>query len=1350
MSKLFYLIIIIILVFPSCVNRQELETGMPLDTSMFVSNDLSNQKVSSFAEDEFGHIWIGTQRGLNKHNVYEYRQYFCTGDTLSLPDNMIQTVFRDSQNRLWVGTANGICYYSDRDNFINCPIESLSRNIAQIIEDKSGRIFINTVNTLCEYDSESGVFEAVIPALETTKTKIVRCYISPDNLLWVVCPNSIRSFEISGMVQKDSISLSNHHTVSYMSEDGLIWLNSIGGIQIFDTTTKDFISIADELTTNPVLSSSYITGFYPYNDNFLLINTENHGLFVYNKKTGSVRHQNDIDFPFAVPDSRINTIYQDSQNNLWIGSVDQGYTVVYSYKDHFNNNNFLHTSTKGMSVISLDCDTKGNLWISTLKDGLYLWTSGDNNQFKEIDTESLFGNNVDIKCVFCDKDDRIWLISSFGEVVVCRFDGRNLLQEQSYQIFLPIDISQDDYGTIWISTASGYMCYLRSDEDDFKYLDVVDLEFTFITSILPYDRDRLIVGAFMSNLKEINTKTFVSKDVSITEEEWKKSIKHSAFIPTDMYVDSAGNIWIGTFANGLLCYYKESGRLTQVQGAPCADISAIEEDLYGNLWVSTQFGLGKYDRSVGKFINWYKADGIGGNQFYERSSCRLPNGVLAFGGTHGLTIFDPLDVTVSKSIQICFEDLKVHNESIQPGEGECIEKSLTYRPDIFLEHSQNCFSISFAAIDYSEYERVRYFYTLEGFDHHWIDAHNNREAFYSNVPPGKYNFKVRIISNSDEKILSEDFLSIKIDYPIWQTWYAYILYVLLIASVISFIVWLIKRMAMEKMEKLKAQQEKEQEKKVNEMNMNFFANISHEFRTPLTMISGPITQLQESPDMKDNNKRLLNIVQRNIRRMLRLVNQLLDFNKLENDTLKLQVKPIDLITQLRNLTDIFYVTATEKGIVFRTYGLEESLTIWADEDKLDKICFNLLSNAMKFTQVGGKVEFSLDVISREDASHFFTLEDKDTDTRYMKVVVKDSGPGIPENQLEKIFDRYYQLENQMRGLYNWGTGIGLYFAKTLAHMHHGYLKAGNRGDGVGAEFTLLLPVSEASYSDQEKCTIQDTGCNSPFNVTSIKYSELNIPSGNIDKKKVLIVDDDVDVMHYLTEILLPNYDVLKRYNADSAFTLLKEESVDIVISDVVMPDKDGYELCRQIKENIQTSHIPVILLTAKATVEDQVMGLNYGADAYVTKPFDPQYLTALVGSQIKNREKLRIVLQQSTDMDNVDVEELTPQDTAFMSNLYLLMENELSNSELDVAKMTEFLHISRTKFYYKVKGLTGQSPSTFFKKYKLNRAAQLLLEHKYNISEIADMTGFSTLSHFSTSFKKNFGVSPSEYVQSHR
>lgn len=1345
MKRLSFLIFIFVIA--SCRDTKDNVNDSVYETPV-ISNDISNQRITSFAEDAQGHIWIGTFRGLNRFNVHEFHQHFCSDDSFSLPDNQIQCIYRDSRNRLWVSTVNGMAMYTDKNSFIRIPMESLSRNSIQIFEDNTGRVFINTSVSVSIYDEVEEIFKDVLSLTDGTMKNAGQCFITPSNELLIASSLELQIYDIPTMELRDSVKLDAFSTYFNMLPDGKLWMNTYGGPAIFNTNASSFEKVPDSFNSNPLFRGASVSYIYPYGDSSILFNTEKNGMFIYDNTDGTFMHQSDNGFPFTVPDDKINCMFEDSQNNLWIGTFDHGYHVVYDYQGRFNNDSWLKTSIGHKSVVSVDCDSKDNLWISTLKDGLYLYNA-ESGLFRRINLRKLFkyegSDKMDISYVFVDRNDNIWFTGG-NHVFRCHFDGHILSVDKSWQVFFPMAMSQDSEGRVWVGSLGEYIYYLSPDDDQMHSLKIQSSYFTFTPYCLPLGDGNVLSASFQEGLCEINGNMGHVRKISFDENKWNEVIRRSVFVPSCMY-DDGDAVWIGTVANGLIRYDMTDDSFANVPGTPCMDISSIEEDMQGNLWVSTQYGLGKYDRTTGKFINWFASDGIGGNQFYDRASCRLSDGTLVFGGTHGLTVFNPIDVTIHRNLKLYFEDLKVHNDLMRPGVDECIDKSLNYCPEIALEHEQNSFSISFAALEYSEYERVDYHYMLDGFDDHWIDAHNNREAYYSNIPAGSYEFKVRVLSNDKTMVLAENSINIRIASPLWLSWWALLLYLLTLGA-IGYMIMMQRRQTMiEKAAKLKAQQEKEQEKKVNDMNMSFFANISHEFRTPLTMISGPVTQLQEAEDMSHENRRLLNVVQRNIRRMLRLVNQLLDFNKLENDTLKLQVKPIDLIAQMRNLTDIFQVTADEKGVTFRIYGLEDSLTIWADEDKLDKICFNLLSNAMKFTQAGGKVEFSLDVVSRDEAATCFALSDKDVDSRYIKVTVKDSGPGIPEDQLEKIFERYYQLENQMRGAYNWGTGIGLYFAKVLAQMHHGYLKAGNRADCQGAIFTLILPVSEISYSESEKCINDDASMSSPFKISSVKYTELSVvPSGD-DRKKVLIVDDDVDVIHYLKELLSSHYVVMSRFDADSAYVLMKEEAVDVVISDVVMPGKNGYELCRQIKENIQISHIPVILLTAKATVEDQVQGLDCGADAYVTKPFEPQYLLALIQSQLKNREKVRAMLSRSTDVDELESDALSPQDNAFMTELYQLMENELANSELDVARMTEMLHISRTKFYYKVKGLTGENPSVFFKRYKLNRAAQLLRERKYNVSEIADMTGFSTLSHFSTSFKKQFGVSPSEYLK---
>jgi signal transduction histidine kinase/DNA-binding response OmpR family regulator len=680
---------------------------------------------------------------------------------------------------------------------------------------------------------------------------------------------------------------------------------------------------------------------------------------------------------------------------------------------------------------------------------------------------------------------------------------------------------------------------------------------------------------------------------------------------------------------------------------------------------------------------------------------------------------------------------------IFPYRDACIDKHLSYNPDIRLTHDRNSFSISFAALDYCEFERVHYHYMLEGFDKMWIDAGDNREAYYSNVPAGKYTFKVKVSDKGNTQIEAENAISVRIFPSPFRSLLAYCIYLLLFAGLAFFMIHLIMGKKKDREMALQAQREKEQEERINKMNMSFFANISHEFRTPLTMITGPVMQLCDQPAITDDNKKMLYIVQRSVNRMLRLVNQLMDFNKLDNDALPLKVSYMNIIAELNRLIDIFRLNANTKRINLICKGLEDSFMIWLDADILDKIMGNLLSNAMKFTSPGGKISLSFDVIQREDAVGLFALRDKDTCMQYVKLSVTDSGKGIPEDKLEKIFERYYQITGDNQETYNWGTGIGLYYARRLAELHHGYITAANAE--VGAVFTLLLPCNGHSYTEEEK--VANNNKQKDFFPLQSEEQYRGLPGEYADSEnyKIMVVDDDSEIVHYLKALLSPHYHVIACYEAVSAMKLIEEEAPDLILSDVVMPEVSGYDFCRMIKDNLQLCHIPVVLVTAKATVENQVAGLNTGADAYVTKPFDPVYLLALIKSQLKNRENVRKLLGRETKTDKIEENILSPQDNLFMTELYRLMETELSNPELNIARMTEVLKISRTKLYYKIKGLTGTNPNVFFKTYKLNRAAELLLEGKYNISEIADITGFSTLPHFSTSFKKRFGVAPSEY-----
>lgn len=1311
------------------------------DNSYQISSNISNQQVTSFAEDGLGHIWISTIRGLNKFTVHEYHQYFNSNDSTSLSDNRIQSLYRDSHNRLWVATVNGVSLYNDRDCFDHIPVEGSSQNAIKFFENNDGRLFLNMNTHICAFNPEKNRFEVVIDDLEKNNF-IARCHIDKSNNLWVVTPNDIRCYISSTCQLKQSIKPFRYLTFSYLDENGNLWLSSWNQIRIINTRSGQYTTVPAVISNHPKLSNTIFTHMHPYSNSSVLINTQKDGLFLYNHIIGTVVHQSESGFPFEAPNFEITTFFTDTQKNLWIGSYDQGFVVKYFYKERFNNDNFLRSKFKSQSVLSVTPDRNNNLWIATRSDGLFVYKS--NKQLLRIDTERLFPENKaafqhKIKRVFVDRENTLWLVCDWM-LLQCSFDGETLTTKKFYGFqYGIISITQDHQGNIWLGGMNENIYVLRKGEGEFKTIPLYGKEFNFTSAIVTLSSGNVLAASFDKELQLIDPITEETRPIEI-----KSKIKRSKFIPTVLYEDSNGDIWIGTITNGLFCYSLKNKGIESFEGMSCSDVSSITEDAQGNLWVGTLYGLSKFDRTTKHFINYYETDGIGGNQFNEQSVCRLPDNSLVFGGTHGITSFNPIDVPYNRTIPLLFENLMIHNQVESPSKSKSIDKHLVYNPKIRLKYYQNSFTISFAALDYCEFERVRYFYKLEGFDKIWIDAHNNREAYYSNLPAGRYTFKVKITNYDNTVTEAENEISVKLASAPWVSWPAIILYLIIFELVLALIIRIQRRIKADKEKALQAEREKEQEQRVNKMNMSFFANISHEFRTPLTMIAGPVSVLCNDESINSESKQMLFIVKRNVGRMLRLINQLMDFNKLENDALKLKVKPTDIIEELNRMIETYIINTREKGVELVTFGLEDRFIMWLDSDKLEKITSNLITNALKFSSPGGKIEVFFDVISDKEAVKLFPQISRNTDRQYAKIAVTDTGRGIPEDKLEKIFERYYQLDNQTREFYNWGTGIGLYYARCLAELHHGYIKAENNPQG-GAIFTFVIPVSESSYSDEERLVEPSNQQSLYPSQPKMTYDLVEKENGSTKKQTLLIIDDDTEVIHYLKALLVNHYRVEYRFDADSAYKDLAELEPDMILCDVVMPGTNGFDFCRNVKDSPSFCHIPVILVTAKANVESQVEGLDTGADAYVTKPFDPSYLLALMKSLLKNREKVRSLLGSATKTETIDENILSPHDTVFMTNLFQLMEHELSNTELNITRMTEVLKISRTKFYYKVKGLTGENPNVFFKTYKLNRAAELLLEGKHNISEIADMTGFSTLSHFSVTFKKQFGVSPSDY-----
>ncbi len=1318
--------------------------------SPLVSDNISNQQIKAFAEDAQGHIWIGTFRGLNKYDAHEFQQYFCTEDSLSLPDNQIQDLMLDRRRRLWVATVNGPCLYTDRDNFRRIPLRAADKNVLQLFEDRTGTVFFLTRNALYAYDEAAGEPILLLADLDPHNTFYVRAHVDADNRLWLVDGSSLRRFDTASRSLLETIPLEGYLYFSYLHEGHRLYLAGSLGCRIFDTRSGRFEPLPEVIRRHPLFvdAETEVESIHPYHDDCLLFNTAGRGLFCYDFVRGSFLHQDESGFPFEAPSFKIRRMFVDSQRNLWIGSEDQGYTVRYHYKTNFNGDRYLCSVLENRSVVSVAADTEQHLWISTLMDGLYVYDL-QRKRFDTIGMERLFPGekqrHLYVNRLFVDRDGAVWMTATNHGVLRCRYRDGALRVEARYRVFLPMSVAQDRAGTIWVGTATNYLHALSADKSRFESLRVFDEGFTFIPDMLALDDGSLLVTAFNRPPRRIVGREV--REVPLGEEDFGRCIRRSVFVPTDLFEDSRGDIWIGTISNGLLRYTAAEKRIDPVPGTTCLDISSIEEDADGDLWISTQYGLNRYDRRAERFVGYYASDGLGGNQFYERSSCRLDDGTLLFGATHGLTLFRPLAVPTKRRVPLVFENLRIHNKLVAPRSDGPVDRHLCYNPEIRLRHDQNGFSISFAALEYCEHGRVHYHYRLEGFDDYWIEARDSHEATYANLPAGRYRLRVKIDSNDRSIAETENAIAVVVRPAPWRTWWACVGYGVLFAALAWLLIGSWRRVRAGKAAVRLAEREKEQERRMNGMIRSFFSNVSHEFRTPLTMISGPVAQLCGASGLSEEQRELLRIVQRSTDRMLELVNQQMDFGKLENDLLRLRVCRTDIIRVLLRRIDIFRMNAATKGIALRTYGLEGTCDLWLDEDKQDKIFSNLMSNALKFTPGGGRIEVRFNLIGLDEARRLFPDDAAVCRRRYAKVSVANTGVRIPEEQREKIFERYYRIGNGAEGSYNYGTGIGLYYTRSLVELHHGRIRVFDFEEGGGVLFTFILPLDDEAYGEQERCT-DPVAQNPPPSTAPAAASEAlsaAADAADAERPSVLVLDDDADVVHYLKTLLAPSYRVLGCFDAAEALRLIHEEAPDLVLSDVVLPGMNGYAFCRRIKEDGQLCHIPVILVTAKTNVEDQVEGLDTGADAYVTKPFEPSYLLALVKSQLKHSERVRQRLGQAIRTSEIEEDLLAPQDKAFMTELYALMEAELSNPEFDIACATEALRISRTKFFYKLKGLTGESPSVFFKTYKLNRAAELILEGRHTISEIADMTGFSTLSHFSKSFKKQFGRAPSEY-----
>ena len=1166
---------------------------------------------------------------------------------------------------------------------------------------------------------------------------------------------------------KDFMLSSLNVTSIAQDKQKLIWIGTSAGINVYNG--QDYIQFFHDSKDTTALPDDYINALHLDKKGRMWVYTQNgiaryEGAYRFHRidstnKTDSIPdlpstpQATNVQLPaeaLAVlqkPKELISTVFKDAGGNLWIGFHNAGYQVIsnnlIAYKKA--NNNTLAEATEGKDITCLETAGKHILAGTTLR--LYVYDSYSQKLRAYYYKDIFKGTSVQQKLnqILPIDDQQTWLIGD-KEILSCKIKDDNLqtIERISMPLHSPLGSATRKGNDAYIACSSNYIIRCKYGMAKHDSIAIHSSWYDNETQITTLHDGNILL--FMKNMHVgiLSTQTGKMKELSLTGIPNFNNID-----PAFAIEDSHGNIWLGTKRYGLYQLDLKKAHVKRMNFINDVHIQGIVEDCRGQLWITTLKDAICYQPTTGTVLMnslISSSQNAWTRQYFDNSICISPQGNVVFGSSDGCIFIPPTsgDKDLVANKQLKNGKMTTYDNKRSLEKGLCIYalniktadgKSLVLNDNIkngshyTLAHNENELNFAFYYPNYSRRSTLMYQYKLEGYDKDWHEPTYEHEASFLHLSPGEYTFRLRLISSPNLPALAEQSVHITIKCAPWASAAACLLYFTCVGFLIYFINSLYLRIRTNRMLLQQEQREREREQHTNEMNMSFFANISHEFRNPITLIAGPLLTLKSDKNLPASTQITLDRVCLSVNRMLRLIDQMLDFNQLETDALRLRVGQTNVVEELKKMVMTFEESAKTRGIQVLSSLDNIETDTWLDLDKLEKIMSNLFTNALKHTPDKGVIHIKA---SLTDGT--------------LQVKVFNSGSHIEEDKLDDVFKRYYQLSDTSgKHHYGWGTGIGLYYVKQLVKLHHGEIHASNEEKGV--EFSFCLPTQKEKYLMAE--ISQETHYVMQIPMSGSHLSQRDTPHTTQENKtKILIVDDDLDVAQYIRSIFDHDYIVENRYSAESALADMESIAPDIILSDIIMGEMSGYDFCKTLKSNLMYSHIPVILITAKSNMNEQIDGLRLGAVAYVTKPFDPFYLKALVEAQLRNLSTLRKRLGESTGTEELSgntADTLSEQDRKFMDELYALMEKRAADLDLNVATICHDLLISQSKFNYKLKQLTGDTPGVFFRKYKLNKAAQLLKEGKYNASEIAVIVGFGTAAHFSVAFKKQFGVSPSDY-----
>jgi len=1340
-------------------------------------NELTQAWITSIIQDYIGFMWFGTHDGVYRYDGFELKLYqSMSGDYFTLPGNNVREIFEDSKNNLWVTTSRGISIYDrNKDCFVYSP-DWPTNSFTDIVEDNEGNLYFGSFSGFFHYLPDSGAF---------------RNYIQ----------------------YPDSSDINNGHQEVFVTMDDRIILNSPYGISEFDKYSKKFYEVFDEaLPYDP----DAITCIVQDCNGTYWVGTRDYGLIYYDRLESKAFRRLNVHMDNVLIKGTILSLLQSADSTLWIGTENNG-LILLNLKEFYNGKQVFHpikndelkTELSHNSIFSLYEDKQKNIWIGTYN-GLNLYSSFLTN-FNQIPI--VFKQKPDVHDniinTFLEDDNDIWIGTENGiniynkenhNIAYYNYDPdkRNSLSSNSVWA-----IEKDRNGNFWIGTWGGGLNKYNTAKQQFTHFQHTEEDQNAISnnnifcilededgilwiatmggglnsynptnnSFKVYVHDNLdplsISGDWVRQLHIDNKNRFwvlTYNAVSLFDREREKftnfysdesnpnSISDDGAIV--IFEDSKSNIWLGT-ESGLNLFHPVDSGFTQYQigqGLPSNVIHAILEDDDGNIWISTNNGISKFVHGTEvpenpEFVNFDVSDGLQGNKFNRRSALKTSDGFLIFGGNNGLNSFDPRSIKINTTIpDVIITNFLVFNKiQVSPQSDEIyIDKHISLMDQIKLKYKHSVFTIYYSSLDYLIPEKTQYAYMLEGFEESWNYVDNNRSATYTNLDPGKYIFRLKASNSSGLWNENPKNLEIIILPPWYRTFWAYLLYFALISISILFLRRLIVARTTLQHQLILKDVEKEKLDQLNKMKTKFYTNISHEFRTPLSLIISPLEALLSDINIQPAIKQQINVIQIHARRLLRLINQLLDISKIESDHLDLRVSRGDIVGFIKEIVTLFRWPALKRNIKFNFTSNQETYYGFFDGDKIEKICYNLISNALKYTQNGGQIDVEIAIGNGENQ----------IDNGYVKLVFKDSGVGISEQDQGKIFEQFYR-SGSGKNMDTGGFGIGLAIVNGLINAYHGSIQISSN-NGEGTQFVILLPHARELFKTSEI----DDADKGEKTITLDIYDlepDSELPSAreaangilHIDKQdknsKILLVEDDKDLRSHLKN-LFPEYIIFEAENGEQALCNLNETHPDLIISDVLMPEMDGIEFCRKIKTNENTSHIPLILLTAKVTTEDALEGLNTGADAYITKPFDTKILRSTVKNLLESRKQLRDKYSKSVTLEPAGIT-ITSVDEKFIKKAIAIVEKHISDPDYSVDMFSKEIGMSRSHLHRKFNGLAGVSPSGFIRTLRMKRAAQLLIKGQLTVSEILYEIGIKSRSYFIKSFKEQFGMSPTDFAE---